>query len=236
MGSPTLAGIPPRLTAHPRQTPTRVPRATHRIAGVRARAGACLRKLFWEGPSLPFGGVSPNHIRRTRTGDLEAYVSCRQVRLALHLTPGDWQPGSQQVRVAAGYGVQASGGSAVVSRVRDDTLAEHPEAKQASHDQVNGDEVIEKARRDEDEDSHDNGDFSRDFRATPDCRSKGIDVWFGFLTGYSGPLTFDGSLELVECGIGHTHILIQLSSYGASRSLAGALVRQEGEFQQVPIA
>ena len=27
--------------------------------------------------------------------------------------------------------------------------------------------------------------FSRDFRATPDCRSKGIDVGFGFLTGDS---------------------------------------------------
>ena len=54
--------------------------------------------------------------------------------------------------MAPGYGVQASGGSAVVSRVRDDTLAQRPEAKHPGHDQVTGDEVSEKARRDQDED------------------------------------------------------------------------------------
>ena len=47
-------------------------------------------------------------------------------------------------------------------------------------------------------------DFGGDFRATPDRRSKGIDVGLGFLTGDSGPLAFDGSLELFELCIGHT--------------------------------
>jgi hypothetical protein len=44
---------------------------------------------------------------------------------------------------------------AVLAYVRGDALAEHPEADQASHDQVNGNEVIEKTRKYEDEDSHD---------------------------------------------------------------------------------
>jgi hypothetical protein len=77
--------------------------------------------------------------------------------------------------------------------------------------------------------------YSGHCRAMVFSGSKGMDVRLGFLTGDSGPLTFDGSVELVECGIGHTPVLIRVSSYGASRSLAGALVRQEGERQQIPL-
>jgi hypothetical protein len=45
--------------------------------------------------------------------------------------------------------------------VREKALAEHPEADQASHNQVDGNEVIEKTRKYEDEDPHDKGDDRR---------------------------------------------------------------------------
>ena len=49
-------------------------------------------------------------------------------------------------------------------------------------------------------------DCRGNFRATPDRCGKGIDIGLRFLTGDSGPLAFDGSWELIEFCIGHTHV------------------------------
>ena len=103
--APIIGGDHP---SPPASAPPSTRPATHRVFCGRVRARP---RLFSENlRRLKFGWVSRNPCplapahTHTRPGGACAY---RQVRLALHLTPGHWQPGSRQLRVAAGYGVPA---------------------------------------------------------------------------------------------------------------------------------
>ena len=63
-------------------------------------------------------------------------------------------------------------------------------------------------------------DFGGDLRARPDPGKERVDIGFGFLTGYTRPLTFDRCLELCECCIGPTYT----PGWGVTKSVAAAMI------------